>query len=103
MRPVKPLIAATFCAAAAAAFAFLPSARAATEMRTGGPPAEYVDYLKMKPMQAMHMMDADKKGYVTKEEFMKFHEELFEKIDKDHDGKLSMEECMGPKGSKSKK
>ena len=96
---MRPVVAAS-CAAAVAAFAFLPSARAATEMRTGGPPAEYVDYLKMKPMQAMHMMDAGEKGYVTKEEFQKFHDELFERMDKDHDGKVSAEEWRGGKPGK---
>ena len=43
---------------------------------TGGPPAEYIDFLNMKPMQARHMMDKRNKGYVAKEEFMKFHEEI---------------------------
>jgi len=59
-----------------------------------GPPAEYVKFLKMKPMDVMHMMDVGKKGHVTKEEFMKFHEAMFEKMDKDHDGKLAVKEFM---------
>lgn len=70
-------------------------AHARTEMPTGGPPAEYIDYLKMKPMQAMHMMDKGNKGFVTREAFMKFHEEMFDRMDKDHDGKLSPEEWLG--------
>ena len=33
--------------------------------------------------------------YVTREEFLKFHEELFDKMDKDHTGKCTMSEWMG--------
>lgn len=71
------------------------------EMRTGGPPAEYVQFLKMKAMQIMHMMDAGKKGRVTKDEFMKFHEEMFDRMDKNHDGELTPEEWLGRAPKKS--
>lgn len=50
---------------------------------------------KMKPMEVMHIVDADKKGYVTKEEFMKFQEQFFRRMDRDHDGKISAQEWMG--------
>ncbi len=90
-------------AASLASVVLLPTAaQAYEEMHTGGPPSEYVSFLKMKAMQAMHMMDADKKGFVTKEEFMKFHEEMFERMDKDHDGKLTPEEWMGRPAKKTK-
>ena len=60
-----------------------------------GPPAEYVKFLKMKPMDVMHMMDVGKKGHVTKEEFMKFHEAMFENMDKNRDGQISAQEWLG--------
>jgi Ca2+-binding EF-hand superfamily protein len=56
---------------------------------------------KMKPMEVMHMIDTDKKGYVTREEFMKFQEQLFDRMDKDHDGKVTGQEWMG-KGAGTK-
>ncbi len=47
---------------------------------------------KMKPMEVMHMVDADKKVYVTREEFMKFQEQFFDRMDRDHDGKVTAQE-----------
>jgi EF hand len=94
-------IAALIGTALLAASALLPTLSVADDMRTGGPPAEFVNYLKMKPMQLMHMMDAGKKGYVTKDEFMKFHEAMFDKMDKDHDGKLTPQEWLGRELRKS--
>ena len=61
----------------------------------GDMPNSYAQFMKMKPMDVMHKMDTEKKGYVTKEEFMKFQEALFEKLDKNKDGQLSREEWMG--------
>ena len=58
-------------------------------------PASYGALMKMKPMDMMHMMDPDKKGFVAKEQFMKFHEAMFDKMDKDKDAKLSREEWLG--------
>jgi Ca2+-binding EF-hand superfamily protein len=75
-----------------------PRASAYEEMPTGGPPAQYTQFLKMKAMQ---VMDSGKKGTVTKEEFMKFHEEMFDRMDKNHDGKLSPEEWLGHAPKKS--
>ena len=40
----------------------------------------------------MKMMDADKDGAVSKEEFMQHHEEKFTKKDKNADGKLTDDE-----------
>ncbi len=64
-------------------------------------PKSYSAYMKMKPMDAMHMMDKDHKGYVTKDEFMKFHEAMFDNMDRNKDGKLSREEWMG-RGAREK-
>ncbi len=63
-------------------------------------PSSWLEYRKMEPMPAMHMMDSDKKGYVTKEEFMKFQEEFFSRMDKDHDGKVTADEWLGHKPGK---
>ncbi len=63
-------------------------------------PSSWLEYRKMEPMPAMHMMDTDKKGYVTKEEFMKFQEEFFSRMDKDHDGKVTADEWLGHKPGK---
>ncbi len=58
-------------------------------------PKSYTAFVKMKPMELMHMMDPEKKGYVTKDEFMKFHQGMFDRMDQDKDGKLSREEWIG--------
>lgn len=86
------------CAAAVivavlASFGVAPSARAAEFAQDF--PKSYSDFVKMKPMEIMKMMDKDKKGHVTKEEFMKFHEAMFDKMDKNKDGVLSREEWIG--------
>ena len=59
-------------------------------------PPSYYALMKMKPAEQMRLMDPDKKGYVTKEEFMKFYESMFDKMDKNKDGKLDKGEWMGP-------
>jgi hypothetical protein len=63
-------------------------------------PSSWVELQRMKPMEVMHMMDADRKGYVTKEEFLKFQEEVFNKMDKDKTGKITKEQWMGQKSKK---
>lgn len=60
-----------------------------------GYPGNYEYFLSQKPMAAMHMIDKTNKGFVTKEEFMKFHEEMFKRMDKNKDGKISAEEWLG--------
>jgi hypothetical protein len=55
---------------------------------------------QMKPMDVMHMCDTDKKGYVTREEFAKFQEQLFASMDANHDGKVDEAEWMGKAGKK---
>jgi hypothetical protein len=44
---------------------------------------------KMKPSEMYNMMDKDKDGYVTKEEFLKFQEHVFDTWDKNKTGRLS--------------
>ena len=43
---------------------------------------------KMKPSELYKMMDKDKDGYVTKEEFLKFQERVFDSWDKNKTGRL---------------
>lgn len=50
---------------------------------------------RMKAMDVMHAIDVDKKAYVTREEFMKFQEDFFARMDKNKDGKVDAKEWMG--------
>jgi len=63
----------------------------------------YNQLARMKPMEVMHMIDTDKKGYVTREEFMKFQEQFFDRMDQNHDGKVDVKEWMGKAGTGSAK
>src|SRR6267142_5383621 len=81
-------------AALLVAIAATPAARAATPTTTDEA-RSWAQLAKMKPMEVMHMIDTENKGYVTREEFMKFQEQLFDKMDADHDGKVVAPEWMG--------
>jgi len=85
---------AALAAALIAVLATIPDAQAA-DTSQDMMPASYGSLMKMKPKSVMHMMDPDKKGYVTKSDYMKFHEQMFEKMDKNHDDKLTEEEFIG--------
>src|ERR1700682_6172144 len=83
--------------AAALSFAVVaaaPVARADTPT-TSDEARSWAQLAKMKPMEVMHMIDRENKGYVTREEFMRFQEQLFDKMDADHDGKVVAPEWMG--------
>jgi EF hand len=80
--------------AVVASVSFLPVARAA-DTAQDKIPASYMALMKMNPMDVMHAMDSDKKGYVMKEDFMKFHDAMFDRMDKNKDGKLTEDEWMG--------
>lgn len=43
-------------------------------------------------LQTMAMMDVDRDHAVTREEFMKFHEALFERMDANRDGRIDQDE-----------
>jgi EF hand len=93
-RNVRGVLAAVLGAGVVASIGYMPAVRAA-DVSQDKIPASYAALMKMKPMDVMHMVDTEKKGYVTKEEFMKFHEAMFEKMDKDKNGQLSREEWEG--------
>jgi Ca2+-binding EF-hand superfamily protein len=78
-----------------------PGTRAATEPPApsgksdapkGQMPSSGAAMMKMDPAKVFDMMDSDKKGYVTKEEFLKFQEQLFQTWDKDKSGRLTKPE-----------
>jgi hypothetical protein len=52
----------------------------------------YPALVKTKPTDVMKMMDTDKGGYVTREEFVKFYEDLFERLDHDKNQQLAQAE-----------
>ena len=47
---------------------------------------------KMDPMKTMKMMDPDSRGYVTREEFLKFQEKLFNNIPKQNPDRVTAQE-----------
>ena len=75
---------------AAAAFLAAPVIAADTHM-----PVDNSKYFQLKPMQIMHMIDDGGKGYITREQFMKFQEDFFSNMDKDNDGKITIQEWLG--------
>jgi Ca2+-binding EF-hand superfamily protein len=84
---------------AAAALAFAPGGASAfdptrDDYSPDDMPSSYFALKQMKPMDVMHQMDADKDGYVTKAEFMKYMESLYARMDRNHDGKVSSEEWL---------
>jgi hypothetical protein len=67
----------------------------ATDASTTDQARAWAALQRMKPMDVMHMVDADKKGYVTKEDFMKFQAEFYARMDQNHDGQVDAQEWMG--------
>jgi hypothetical protein len=49
----------------------------------------YPALMKMEPKQVSTMMDADNSGYVSREEFMKFYEALYDRLDRDKNQQLT--------------
>jgi hypothetical protein len=89
-----------FASAGLAVLAAAPTSSLAVASEARAFPNDWPGFARMQPMPAMHAMDADKDGYVTKEEFMKFQEEFFHRMDKNKDGKLSPQEWLGHKPTK---
>jgi hypothetical protein len=57
----------------------------------------------MRTMKMMHMMDTDKDGKVTKEEFMAYHEMIWEKMDSKHLGYIDVNMWIGQESYQYKK
>ena len=53
-------------------------------------PSSMGQLMKMDPAQCFKMMDKDQKGYVTKQDFMQFQQELWKRMDKQQNGKVSV-------------
>jgi Ca2+-binding EF-hand superfamily protein len=78
---------------AALIVALVPStSRAAEDAMKKDKMPSYPALMKMKPMDTMKMMDGDKSGFVTREEFMKFYEDLFDRLDKDKNQQVTAPE-----------
>jgi uncharacterized low-complexity protein len=94
---LKPLVAAISAVLASSAFT-IPTASAdenpftMTELSSGYMVAGKEGTCGEGKCGGMKMMDTDKDGAVSKEEFMKHHEEKFNKKDKNADGKLTDDE-----------
>ncbi len=55
---------------------------------------------RMAPEHQMKMMDKDNKGYVTKEEFMRFQEQLWNNIPKSNESRVTRSEWLNqPNGT----
>jgi hypothetical protein len=70
----------------------LPAPARASEASFDKMKMTYGQFAKMEPADAMRMMDPNNKGYVTKEEFLKFQERLFNNIPKKSPDRMTMEE-----------
>ena len=57
----------------------------------------------MRTMKMMHMMDKDSDGKVTKEEFMAYHEMIWEKMDSKHLGYIDVNTWIGQESHEYKK
>jgi hypothetical protein len=55
-------------------------------------PQNMRELMSMDPEHCMQMMDQKNKGYVTKEEFMKFQERLWSNMDKNRDKRVDKSE-----------
>jgi len=75
--------------AAAAAFSTVGLADDMVSFATGG----YASGLRT--MEMMHMIDTNKDGMVSKDEWVAYQERVFKALDKDADGSLDAEEFYG--------
>jgi hypothetical protein len=57
-------------------------------------PSSFAALMQMKPMEVMHDMDKGKKDYVTKAEFTKYMDAVYDKMDQNKDGKVSADEWL---------
>jgi hypothetical protein len=88
--PVAWILAAGLAVAPAGASAFDPT----RDDYSHDEPGSYVTLMAMKPTDVMHAMDKGKNGYVTREEFMKFMDSLYTRMDANHGGKVTEAEWV---------
>lgn len=93
------LAAITSACAAATMLAFAPAHASAfdpthDDYSPDDMPATYFALKQMKPMDVMHQMDAGKKGYVTKAEFLKYMGALYDRMDRDKNDKVTADEWL---------
>jgi hypothetical protein len=67
----------------------------AQQKHTAKMPQNMAELMRMDPEHCMKMMDQKNKGYVTKEEFMKFQEQLWTNMDKNRDTQVDSTEFGG--------
>ena len=91
------VLAVTITCASALAVAALPAVAGASEEKgqTMKMPSSMAELLKMSPEHCMQMMDTAHKGFVTKEDFMKFQEQLWGRMDKNKDDVVDKAEWGG--------
>ncbi len=92
-RMTRTVLLSVTMSAAVVALTFCPlTVRAAEDAKhqdhMGKTPTSMAQLMKMDPEECMKMMDKEHKGHVTKKEFMKFQEELWQKMDKNRDGRV---------------
>lgn len=93
----RKIVQAAAVSAAVAALGLAPAAALAQdakqhEHKMGTGPGSMGQLMKMSPEECMQMMDKEHKGYVSKKDFMKFQEDLWKKMDKDKNGKVTAAE-----------
>ncbi|BDG08387.1 hypothetical protein [Anaeromyxobacter paludicola] len=76
-------------------------ARAAAPSNTDLP-RSIGELMKMKPMEVMHLMDPDKKGMVTKEQYLKFFEDLWNRMDQGQKGMVMKDAWMSGYSARNK-
>ncbi len=101
----RAVIVVTMASAAVTGFTHTPRAMAAedqaqakTAKSSQAPkmPKSMGQLSKMDPVMVFKMLDRENKGYVTREEFMKFAEEVWNNMDNNRDGKVDRPEWTGP-------
>ncbi len=80
---------------ASISFPFVAEAAETSHDKMMQTPRSYSEFLKMDPVECMKMIDHEHKGYVTKEEYMRFHEAFFKSMAKKNADRVTREEWLG--------
>jgi hypothetical protein len=90
---------AAVCTAAALGIATLAQGAAPTNTDL---PRSVGELMNMSPMEVMHQMDADHSGMITKEEYLKYFSDLWDRMDKEHASKVPKEVFMSGWAARNK-